>query len=100
MLSATFEIINYLRNRWNRSIYSSIEDQLDQSIQNLCISLCIISVIPFTLCYDIGNCYIPLWEREEIEEIEVTEETPKEVPIVLPRRSARLAEKRAKQKLL
>ena len=70
MLSITFEVLHSLTRRWNQSVYSSIEDQIDQSIQNLCVGLCIISVIPFTVLYDIGNCYIPLWEKEEPEELE------------------------------
>ena len=100
MLTITFSLFDYITNRWNQIIPRSFDDQIDQLAANVCISLCVISAVPFTICYDVGykigkDCYRckPEWE-ENIEEIEKTKED------VIPlRRSARLAEKRAKKLL-
>lgn len=89
----TFEALDYLNSLWNQYTAQSIDDHIDQFATNVCISLCVISILPFTVCYDIGykignDCY----ERKPEEWKE--EEKPLPPPL---RRSARLAEKRAKK---
>jgi len=98
MLTITCSLFDYITNKWNQIIPRSLDDQIDRFAENVCISICVISVIPFTLCYDITyeigkDCYRwkPEWEEKEEEK--------EEEKLLPPRRSARLAEKRAKKLL-
>jgi len=89
MLIVTFAAFNYLNTVWNQPNKQSIDDRMDQYVKNFCITLCISAVIPFTICYDIGHKIGKEYCRSE--EVVAAE------PVAPLRRSARLAEKRAKQ---
>ena len=81
----TFYILDYIKDIWR-------ENQKDQFAKNICISVCMISILPFTMCYDLG--YETITDCYRVEPVLEPEHFPK------LRRSPRLAEKRARQELL
>lgn len=74
-------------------IYHTVSEQ--NCTKSICVIASILSVLPFTFCYDIGYIIGTKYYAHSVA-TDVTPQIAQSAPIVPLRRSARLAEKRLK----
>jgi hypothetical protein len=87
MFTNTRSVVDYIKIQWNTFTKPiSLDDTMDESIKRITISLFLITVVPFVVCYDIGYTIGAECTRSESP-------IPEPTPL---RRSARLAEKHRK----
>jgi hypothetical protein len=92
MFDVTHSWMSYMKKVWTDPVRNTIEDQIESSVKNISISIFVVSILPFTCCYDVGYTigYRCTQETPSIEKEDAT------VEAFVVRRSARLAEKKLK----
>jgi len=81
-----------MKKVWTDPVTNTIEDRIESSVKNISISIFVVSILPFTCCYDVGYAigYNYMQETPSVEKENTT------VEAFVVRRSARLAEKKLK----
>jgi hypothetical protein len=87
MFATTHFLMDTMKSSWAQDVKKeSIDNEVEHIYTAVCTSICIISILPFVMMYDIGYNIGSECTR------------PDPVMQVAPRRSARLAEKYARLK--
>lgn len=92
MFDITYSWIHYMKKAWTTPVPNTVDDQIDRSVKNISISIFVISILPFTCCYDIGYSI----GSNYVQATPTIQKEDTTVEAFVVRRSARLAEKRVK----
>jgi hypothetical protein len=92
MFDTTYSWMSYMKKVWADPVTNTIEDQIESSVKNISISIFVISILPFTCCYDIGYSI----GSNYVQATPTIQKEDTTVEAFVVRRSARLAEKRVK----